>query len=110
MQADWSYLTNYLTTDHRTVESAGGLCYETLVVEVSTLLNWYMPREGEWWDKRADALQHFIRFLSQVGSGTRDSAAGVTRTQVGGDQGPLPIPGRVRLGLGSGPCPKWVQA
>ncbi|KAK9817099.1 hypothetical protein WJX72_009545 [[Myrmecia] bisecta] len=65
-KADWSYLTNFITSDQRTIESAGGLCYETLVVEVSTLLNWYINREGDWWTQRSEALFKFQNFLSQA--------------------------------------------
>ncbi|KAK9850603.1 hypothetical protein WJX84_010296 [Apatococcus fuscideae] len=38
---NWAYLMPYLTTDRRSIQAAGGLCFQTLAVECSQRLNWY---------------------------------------------------------------------
>ena len=64
----WLHLLPYLSTDWRDIQSAGGLCYETLVVEQSQRLNWY------WWripasadeQHRAAAHMRFRHWHEQV--------------------------------------------
>lgn len=38
---NWAHLMPYLSTDRRSIQSAGGLCFRTLAVDGSQRLNWY---------------------------------------------------------------------